>query len=36
MLAGVLVEGTPYVPTTFRSGYGWSYPREYTLDKFKL
>jgi hypothetical protein len=29
MLAGVRVGGTPYLPTTFRWGYGWSYPRLY-------
>ncbi len=29
MLAGVRVGGTPYLPTTFRWGYGWSYPRWY-------
>lgn len=29
MLAGVRVGGTPYLPTTFRWGYGWSYPRFY-------
>ena len=31
MLAGVRVGGTPYLPTTFRWGYGWSYPRFYGL-----
>jgi len=25
MLAGVRVGGSPYLPTTFRWGYGWSY-----------
>lgn len=30
MLAGVRVGGTPYLPTTFRWGYGWPYPRGYT------
>jgi len=25
MLAGVRVGGTPYLPTTFRWGYGWRY-----------
>ncbi len=30
MLAGVRVGGTPYLPTSFRWGYGWSYPRFYT------
>lgn len=29
MLAGVRVGGTPYLPTNFRWGYGWSYPRLY-------
>ncbi|WP_350433421.1 hypothetical protein ABIS04_10260 [Shewanella sp. H8] len=29
MLAGVRVGGTPYLPTTFRWGYGWPYPRDY-------
>ncbi|MDH5408943.1 MAG: FAD-binding oxidoreductase [Gammaproteobacteria bacterium] len=29
MLAGVRVGGSPYFPTTFRWGYGWSYPRTY-------
>lgn len=29
MLAGVRVGGTPYLPTTFRWGYGWSYSRGY-------
>ncbi|QDE33225.1 hypothetical protein [Shewanella polaris] len=29
MLAGVRVGGTPYLPTKFRWGYGWSYPRDY-------
>jgi len=29
MLAGVRVGGTPYLPTAFRWGYGWSYPRWY-------
>ncbi|WP_374514879.1 hypothetical protein [Niveibacterium sp.] len=29
MLAGVRVGGTPYFPTTYRWGYGWSYPRGY-------
>ncbi|MGD8595188.1 MAG: hypothetical protein PVF82_20340, partial [Gammaproteobacteria bacterium] len=26
MLAGVRVGGSPYWPTTYRWGYGWSYP----------
>ncbi len=30
MLAGVRVGGTPYLPTQFRWGYGWSFPRGYT------
>ena len=29
MLAGVRVGGTPYLPTKFRWGYGWSYPKLY-------
>jgi len=29
MLAGVRVGGTPYLPTSFRWGYGWSYPKLY-------
>lgn len=29
MLAGVRVGGTPYLPFTFRWGYGWSYLRGY-------
>ncbi len=29
MLAGVRVGGTPYLPTSFRWGYGWSYSRWY-------
>lgn len=29
MLQGVRVGGTPYLPTKFRWGYGWSYPRDY-------
>jgi len=29
MLAGVRVGGTPYLPTSFRWGYGWDYPRFY-------
>ena len=29
MLAGVRVGGSPYLPTKFRWGYGWSYPRFY-------
>ena len=29
MLAGVRVGGTPLLPTTFRWGYGWRYPRFY-------
>ena len=31
MLVGVRVGGTPYLPTTFRWGYGWSYPRGYRV-----
>lgn len=29
MMAGVRVGGTPYLPTNFRWGYGWSYPKFY-------
>ena len=29
MLAGVRVGGSPYLPTSFRWGYGWSWPRGY-------
>jgi hypothetical protein len=29
MFTGVRVGGTPYLPTTFRWGYGWPYPRAY-------
>lgn len=29
MFAGVRVGGSPYFPTPFRWGYGWSYPRGY-------
>lgn len=29
MLAGVRVGGTPFLPTDFRWGYGWPYPRLY-------
>ena len=29
MLAGVRVGGTPFLPTKFRWGYGWPYPRFY-------
>jgi hypothetical protein len=29
MLAGVRVGGTPLLPTKFRWGYGWSYPKFY-------
>ena len=29
MLTGVRVGGTPYLPTTFRWGYGWPYLRGY-------
>lgn len=29
MLTGVRVGGTPFLPTTFRWGYGWSFPRGY-------
>ena len=29
MLTGVRVGGTPYLPTRFRWGYGWPFPRGY-------
>ena len=29
MMAGVRVGGSPYFPTSFRWGYGWSFPRGY-------
>ena len=29
MLAGVRVGGSPFFPTKFRWGYGWTYPRFY-------
>lgn len=29
MLTGVRVGGTPLLPTSFRWGYGWTYPRFY-------
>jgi hypothetical protein len=29
MLTGVRVGGTPYLPTKFRWGYGWPFPRGY-------
>lgn len=29
MLLGVRVGGTPYLPTPFRWGYGWPYPKGY-------
>ncbi len=29
MLAGVRVGGSPFFPTKFRWGYGWSYPKFY-------
>ena len=29
MLAGVRVGGSPYFPTFYRWGYGWSFPRGY-------
>ncbi len=31
MLAGVRIGGTPYLPTSFRWGYGWPYPRGYRI-----
>lgn len=35
MLAGVRVGGTPYLPTSFRWGYGWPYPRGYKALTYK-
>lgn len=32
MLAGVRVGGSPYWPTKFRWGYGWSYPHGYASE----
>ncbi len=29
MLTGVRIGGSPYLPTAFRWGYGWPYPRLY-------
>ena len=29
MLAGVRVGGSPFLPTDFRWGYGWPYPKPY-------
>ncbi len=29
MLAGVRVGGTPFLPTSYRWGYGWSFPKFY-------
>ncbi len=29
MLAGVRAGGSPYFPTSYRWGYGWSFPRGY-------
>lgn len=31
MLAGVRAGGSPYLPTSFRWGYGWKYPRGYKV-----
>ena len=31
MMGGVRVGGTPYLPTRFRWGYGWPYPRGYKV-----
>lgn len=37
MLAGVRIGGSPYLPTPFRWGYGWPYPRWYmALTKEEL
>ena len=33
MLSGVRIGGSPYWPTTFRWGYGWSYPHGYQENK---
>lgn len=29
---GVRLGGTPYLPTPWRWGFGWDYPRGYTVD----
>jgi len=29
MMAGVRVGGSPFLPTSYRWGYGWSYPKFY-------
>ncbi len=31
MLKGVRIGGTPYLPSNFRWGYGWDYPRTYAV-----
>lgn len=42
MLTGVRIGGSPFFPTSFRWGYGWSYPRFYgelndeELDQIKV
>ncbi len=36
MLSGVRVGGSPYWPTAFRWGYGWSYPHGYQNDDKKM
>jgi len=37
MLRGVRVGGSPFFPTPFRWGYGWSYPRGYkALNKEEI
>ncbi len=37
MLAGICAGGNPYLPTSFRWGYGWPYPRGYkVLSKEEL
>ncbi len=31
MFAGVRVGGSPYLPTSYRWGYGWAFPRGYKV-----
>lgn len=35
MLTGVRAGGSPYLPTSFRWGYGWKYPRAYKALSIK-
>ena len=37
MLTGVTIGGSPYIPTSYRWGYGWPYPKGYgKLTKIEL